>query len=263
MSTVQTEATDLPAVDGAPLPAVRLRAALATMTVLRDRLADPAPDRDLLTRIVETDPSMALHLLAWANAQVAPGEEIDTVAQALEVIDRWTVVALVDKLSVDALEAVPQLWRILARALSCQQLTQDRRGYTVGLLSALGDLYGLPTGALVATAGVSPLVADAVIEHRGRLGAALGALLGYLADDPALIARHGFDAQTVYDAYVQGATTAMTTQALMAERSARAEGVVPATRIAQVPQPRSREPRGDRASAPPAGAMASPAEEQR
>ncbi len=261
MSTTQTEATGPTTSLGAP--AVRLRASRATVTLLAELLAQTDLELDIIGRLIETDPAVTLHLLASANSDVRPGEELDTVVQALGVLDRSRLAALVERVTDDALDAVPQLWRILARALSCERLAQDRRGYTVGLLSGLIDLYGLPAAAVLETVGVSPLVERAVTEQSGRLGSALGALLGYLADDPALVARHGYDAATVYDAYVQGATTAMTTQSALAERATRTRQDPVATPVAQIPQPRTRAPRVDRADGPPSGAGTSPSEERR
>ena len=263
MSATEIEAGAVPAAGTAPGPPLRLRASRASLALLRELLAEAELDPDVLARLVESDPAVTVHVLQRANLGSAAGEERDTVAQAIETLDRPAVTAVLDELAPAALDAVPQLWRVLARALACERLAKDHRGYTVGLLSALGDLHGLPATDLLSTAGVSGVVAEAVLAHRGRCGAALGALLGYLADDPAPIARHGFDPASVYDAYVRGATTAMTTQSLIAEQGGRADHAVQDVRVAQVPQPWSRATRDAREVRPPVGAGASPSEEHR
>ncbi|WP_372593938.1 hypothetical protein [Actinotalea sp.] len=188
------------------------RAGAVAVGLLREELARPIADPDLVARLVAADPATAVRVLGRANSGTRPGERLDTVAQAMEVVDRWALAGLVDELVRDAVPAVPQLWRVLARALACERLSGDRRGYSVGLLSALGDLHGLPLDELLDLAGVSGTVRLAVTARRGRLGAALGALLGYLADDAAATERHGFAPHAVYEAYVEAATTAMTMQ---------------------------------------------------
>ena len=196
-----------------PADAARPRAGATALTFLREELAASVVDADLVARLIETDPAATVRLLGRANSGARPGERLDTVAQAMQILDRWAVTGLVEELEQDAVPAVPQLWRILARALACERLSGDRRGYTVGLLSGLSELHGLPLEALLESAGVSGAVRVAVTYRRGRLGAALGALLGYLDDDMATVERHGFAPNDVYDAYLEAATTAMTTQA--------------------------------------------------
>ncbi len=227
---------------------VRLRAGATTTSLLLELLARPVADADVVARLVETDPALTVHLLRVANAGV--GDAIDTVPAALEAIDSWTLTRVVEDAATDTIPVVPELWRVLARAMTCERLCDDRRAYTAGLLSAVSELYGMPAEDLLATTGVSRSVTEAVTARRGPLGAALGALLAYLADDARQISRHGFAPRAVYAAYVEAATTAMTTEAVIAERGparpapATPDGPAPVGRGAVVPR------QHDRASAP-------------
>jgi len=245
---------------GAPTTPVRLQASRATITMVRELLAESAVDLGLVAQLVEADPAVTVHLLRRANAQARDGVRVDTVTQALQVVDTTAVSALIDGLAGDMVAAAPQLWRILSRALTCEQLSEDRRGYTVGLLSAIGDLYGLPTETLLAATGVSNDVTAAVLECRGRTGAALGAFLAYLSGDLEEVAEHGFAPQAVYEAYLEAATTAMTTESVITEQDTDA---AQGARATVVPQQPGRAPAEDRADRARAGTVASPTEEHR
>ena len=239
---------------------VRLQASRVTITMVRELLEESTVELGLVAQVVEADPAVTVHLLRRANAQMRDGVHVDTVTQALQVVDITAVAALIDGLAGDTVAAAPKLWRVLSRALTCEQLSEDRRGYTVGLLSAIGDLYGLPTETLLAATGVSNDVAAAVLECRGRTGAALGAYLAYLADDLDEVTRHGYEPQAVYEAYLEAATTAMTTESVISEQDTDAAH---GTRATVVPQQPGRAPAVARSDRAQAGTVASPTEEHR
>ncbi|HMO09929.1 MAG TPA: diguanylate phosphodiesterase, partial [Actinotalea sp.] len=113
---------------------------------------------------------------------------------------------------------MPGLWRVLARALTCEELSADRMGYTIGLLSGLADEVGVPASAVLEVAGVSREVADAIRYGTGPLGPVLRAVLAYERNDAAGVARTGVAAVDVYDAYLRGATEAMATAQALGSR---------------------------------------------
>lgn len=217
----------------APTAPDPLRAGVGTTSRLGHLLAAVPVDNDLVARLVAADPALTLRVLATANAGAAAGDEHDTVARALAVLDPSSLGQVVEAMAREALPAVPGLWQVLARALACERLSSDPRGNTVGLLSGVAAVSGVDLATLAGQAGVSTALADAVTAHLGPLGRTLAALLAYLDDDQATILQHGLDPYAVYSAYVDAATTAMAVEAFVAEAPA---GSPPA---AGVPRQRS------------------------
>ncbi|MCV2392803.1 HDOD domain-containing protein [Actinotalea sp. M2MS4P-6] len=178
--------------------AVVLRAAL----VLLDRDPKGVPS---LSEVIESDPVLALRVLHLANMTTGFREWVDTVPQAVQMLGTAALRSLFADLQADATDgAVPGLERILTRALTCGELSHDRRGFTTGLLSGLAESLGVPAATVLDVAGVSREMSDAVRYGTGPYGAVLAALLAYERKDSLGVARSGFVAVDVYDAYLRG-----------------------------------------------------------
>jgi EAL and modified HD-GYP domain-containing signal transduction protein len=103
------------------------------------------------------------------------------------------------------------LWHILARALSAEALSGDPAAYTAGMLSALIDELGVPAQVVLDAVGVSPVVANAILELTGPVGLALAAVLAHERRDPATVAICGYAPVNVSDVYLRCLSEALET----------------------------------------------------
>jgi c-di-GMP-related signal transduction protein len=198
-------------VGGSPR-AVALRCSSCALSAAQHLLSKAAPSPTTLAQVVESDPVLALRVLHLANQQVARGFSADTIPQAIDMLGPAMLGSLVDELLLDAtLGAMDGLWRVLARALTCEGLSGDRIAFTAGLLSGLADALGVPAAAVLEVAGVSREVVDAVRFGTGPWGPVLRAAVACERNDPAGVVRSGLAPVDVYDAYLRGATEAMAT----------------------------------------------------
>ncbi len=189
-----------------------LRCSSSALCAAQHLLEQAAPEARALTQVVESDPVLTLRVLHLANQSVRHHYQADTVPQAIRVLGTETLGSLVNELLMEAtLGAMGNLWRVLARALTCEELSGDRIGFTAGLLSGLADELGAPPALVLDVAGVSRDVSDAVRFGTGPWGPVVTAVVAYERNDAMGVARSGIAPVEVYDAYLRGATDAMAT----------------------------------------------------
>ncbi len=137
--------------------------------------------------VIDTDPVLTLRVLHLVNSGAfALRSRVDTVRQGVVLLGVREVTTLVTALALDARPgAMDSLWHILARALSSEALCGDPAAYTAGMLSALIDELGVPAEVVLDAVGVSPVVADAILELTGDVGLALAAVLAHERRDAA------------------------------------------------------------------------------
>lgn len=194
------------------VPTAVLRCSSAALCAAQHLLADAAPSPTTLAQVIESDPVLTLRVLHLANLRTARGFAADTVPQAVEVLGAESLAWLVDELLLEAsVGAMPGLWRVLARALTCEELSGDRIAFTAGLLSALADALVVAPEAVLEVAGVSREVVDAVRLGTGPWGPVVRAVVAYERHDHAGLVRTGIAPVDVYDCYLRGATEAMAT----------------------------------------------------
>ncbi|MEV4135874.1 HDOD domain-containing protein [Dactylosporangium sp. NPDC049742] len=162
---------------------------LARMRLLADLAADEV-DLDRAVETIERDPALAVRVLRGVNA-ASNGlpQPVSSIFQAVVMLGipqvrQWATLMMVADFA-DGDEA--QLTDAVLRARMCQTVA-ERRGapgpaaFTVGLLSAIGDLLGRPASELTDQLPLTEDVAEAVVHGRGQLGAVLTAVRTYQRD---------------------------------------------------------------------------------
>jgi c-di-GMP-related signal transduction protein len=137
--------------------------------------------------IIERDPALALRILQGVNAAAnGLNRQVSSVLEAVILLGmaqvrRWATLMLV----VDLAEGNEErLTEAVIRARMCQTLAErlgqpGHTAFTVGLLSAIGELLAIPAEELTTHLPLTDEVADAVIRGEGRLGAVLTAVRAY------------------------------------------------------------------------------------
>ncbi|HRA51685.1 HDOD domain-containing protein [Actinotalea sp.] len=166
-----------------------------------------------VSEVVDTDPVLTVRVLHLVNSGAfSLRRGIDTVAQAVVLLGPRELTTLVATLALEARPgAMDSLWRILARALTCEAVSDDPASYTVGLLSALIEELGVPTEAVLDIVGVSSALAGALRAHEGPLGRVLAAVLAHERRDYAGVLALGLAPMRVSDAYVRCLANALAT----------------------------------------------------
>lgn len=173
------------------------------LKVLR-HLAAPSPDLAAVGEMIEVDPALTIRVLHLVNSGAyALSSPVDSARQAVVLLGPKDISSLVAAVAVES-RADPQdaLWFILARAMTCEALTGDPRGYTVGMLSALVDGLSASLEDVIADAGVSDAVVDALRSGRGELGLAVSAVRAFDGHDLNGELETGWSSAQVSKAYV-------------------------------------------------------------
>ena len=88
-------------------------------------------------------------------------------------------------------------------------LLAQRHSLPVGLLSAMASQQRIDVASLLDTSGVSPEVARALVQHAGRLGRVLAAVLAHEENDAEQVAATGLDPSDVARAYLDAVPEAL------------------------------------------------------
>lgn len=190
-----------------------LRAGELQCLALMHALTQPDVDLSAVAQVVDTDPVLTLRVLHLVNSGAfALRNQVDTVHQAVVLLGSRELMTLVAALAVDARpDAMDSLWFILARALTCEALTDDSAAYTVGMISALATQLGVPAAVLVEKVGVSEAVGQAVLTETGPYGPVLAAVRGHERGDVVAVEASGLDHEAVSVAYVRAVADALET----------------------------------------------------
>lgn len=190
-----------------------LRAGELQCLAVMHLLAQPDVDLAAVSQVIDTDPVISLRVLHLVNSGAfALQVPVDTVHQAVVLLGVREVNTLVTALMLDARpDAMDSLWFILARALTCELLADDPAGYTVGMLSALSEQLGVPTEVVLDKVGVSDVLAAAIQDEAGELGATLAAVRAHERRDDAGMLATGMSPAQVSEAYVRCLTDALAT----------------------------------------------------
>ena len=170
-------------------------------------------DMGEVSQVIETDPILTLRVLHLVNSGAfALRSRVDVIRQAVVLLGLREVTTLVAALAIDARPgAMDSLWQILARALTCEALSDDPAAYTVGMLSALVVELGVPADVVLDKVGVSDVVADAVRDQTGELGPVLAAVCAHERGDLNAVVTSGFLPADVSDTYLACLSDALQT----------------------------------------------------
>jgi c-di-GMP-related signal transduction protein len=159
---------------------------LQRLRLLTDLSADDV-DLERAVATIERDPALALRILQGVNAaSYGLARKVSSVFEAVVLVGvaqvrRWATLMLVVDLA-HGNEA--HLTDAVIRARMCQTLAErlgeaGHTAFTVGLLSAVGDLLDVPAEELTTHLPLTDDVAEAVIHGQGRLGEILHVVRAY------------------------------------------------------------------------------------
>jgi c-di-GMP-related signal transduction protein len=195
---------------------------LVCLRLVRALTGTDVPIREI-EELVASDPALSLRVLKTVfSAAAGTRTEITSLRQAIVLLGRqqlcsWVVLMLLGGVtSVDT----ESLTMVLARAAACARLapTHADLAYTVGLLSGVAGVLGMPEADLVDTTGVARAVRTALVERHGPAGSALRAVLAYEDDEPFVITDAGHAVYEVSRAYLAALSGAMVTVGAVLDR---------------------------------------------
>ncbi|HEY0187042.1 MAG TPA: HDOD domain-containing protein [Cellulomonas sp.] len=175
-------------------------------------------DQEAVVRTVAADPELSVRVLHLVNSSAyGLGREVDSVLQAVVLVGPRQLHALSIASLIDARPAsVASLWAILTRATTCRTLSDDDAGYTLGLLSAVAAQQSIDLTDLITRTGVSDQLALGLLEHEGRYGQILAAVLAHEENDTEAVAATGLEPWDVAHAYLAAVPVALGTATALA-----------------------------------------------
>ena len=188
---------------------------LVCLRLVRALTGTDVPIREI-EDLVASDPALSLRVLKTVvSAATGTKNEITSLRQAIVMLGpqqlcSWVVLMLLGGVTGVDTES---LTMVLARAAACARLAPAVAdlAYTVGLLSGVASVLGMPEADLVDTTGVAGTVREALVQRHGPAGAALRAVLAYEEDEPCAITGTGHAVYEVSRAYLAALSGAMLT----------------------------------------------------
>ena len=187
----------------------RDRAALLRLVTL---LADPDASVDAIEQAVTTSPTLALQVLRFVNsAHAGLRQEVASVRRAVVLVGPQVLRQLAGVLLLLQADQPPEeSARVaLARAEACAvvaaalgEVASEYR--TVGLLSAVDLMLGIPLPEALADLPLTPATRAAVIAHDGLPGRVLEAVLAYASCDWDADVLRAFDQVVLAEAHLTG-----------------------------------------------------------
>jgi EAL and modified HD-GYP domain-containing signal transduction protein len=161
-----------------------LDASHLTCVQLIAALHDLRTSTEDVLRLLTHDPGLSLRILKTVgSAAHAPRQGITSLHQAVVLLGRrelasWVTLVLVGGTSTAAARPDTLGW-IFTRAEACRALAPEDpdAGFTVGLLSAAAAVLGVTPADLTRGCSLSEEVQEALVHGRGRLGAAVEAVV--------------------------------------------------------------------------------------
>jgi EAL and modified HD-GYP domain-containing signal transduction protein len=187
-------------------------AKLACLQAL-DKLCDPSSSFEELEAVVKRDGSLSARFLRAAGAGTAHGlyRRLRSVRDALVVLGERRLRAWLSLMLLAGTEGSceEQFAIAMARARMAELMAEKAApgladaAFTVGLVSSLNVLLGVPLPAVVEAMSLSPEVGQAVINHSGRLGVILSDVLAQEFGDIATSPLSGLSAGEVSVCYLE------------------------------------------------------------
>lgn len=152
-----------------------------------DKLCDPTSSFEELEAVVKTDGALSARFLRAAGTGTAQGlyRRLRSVRDALVILGERRLRAWLSLMLLAGTEGghEEQFVIAMARARMAELLAEQvapclaDEAFTVGLVSSLNLLLGVPLPAIVEAMSLSPDVGQAVLHHSGVLGAVLSDVL--------------------------------------------------------------------------------------
>lgn len=190
---------------------------------------DPKNSNRELVTAIKADPTLTFKLLKLVNSAAMGGVGIQSIGHALNILgriplQRWLTVLLVvamrgqggydQELAVTALVR-GRFLELLAEASDGE--IDDGPAFLVGLFSVMDALVKLPMEEVVETAGLPPIVCEALLERVGLFGHALDLVEAYEEGDWPKVSQvtkrlpmDGLDLSAIYAQAVSWAKSQLT-----------------------------------------------------
>ena len=178
-----------------------------------DKLCDPESSFDEVEAVVKTDGALCARFLRAAGAGTARGlyRRIRSVRDALVILGERRLRAWLSLMLLAGTEAgyEEQFAIAMARARMAELLAEQVAPYladaafTVGLVSSLDLLLGVPLPAVVEAMSLSPEVGQAVLARSGYLGAVLTDVLAQEFGNVGASSLSGLSAGDISRSYLQ------------------------------------------------------------
>ncbi|MAT71636.1 MAG: EAL domain-containing protein [Planctomycetaceae bacterium] len=148
---------------------------------------------DEIEAAVSQDPALAHKLMKFVNSSAyGRRSPVDSVQQAIVYLGKETVRRMVNLLLMTSVNDKPTVLTrtALVRATACKNLAhamgepnQDAF-FTVGLLSLIDAMLDRPLDGIVQELPVTDAFKEALLEHRGAMGACLDAVIAFELNEP-------------------------------------------------------------------------------
>ncbi len=170
-----------------------------------------------LSRLVSSDPGLALRVLRMAGSPAGVGRPVRSVQQAVVLLGPRKLSAWVVLMVLGGASRLPHehVVAMLTRAGATARLVPHQRdvAYTAGLLSAVSEVLGTDPVETLRSSGVDPSIAAAVLHGEGAVGQALRAVVGHERANPGIVVANGFTPFEVSRQYLDALRESLRTAA--------------------------------------------------
>jgi len=162
-----------------------------TMILLLSDLNNTAIEIDKLTETISNDVSLCYKILRYINsAHYALPRNVSSIREAITYVGmnelrRWASLITMSNLSAQSTQASEMMQQTIIRANMCEQIAEhigvsDTQVYfSVGLLSTLDALLGLPMEEILTTLPLSDEMLEALVSYDGDVGKVLKCAVAY------------------------------------------------------------------------------------
>lgn len=178
---------------------------------LLSTLADSGAETYDIRRQVESDPALSLRLLRAASLGAAGGvrRAMKSVTEAIVLLGvrRLSALVILTLLADDGSIPSERLLIAMTRARTCELLARSggmdtERLHTIGLLSAMDLLLGMPLTDVLASTDLDDDVRNALLHRTGPHGQLLDGVVDYETGGPADLSDLGYSREQVGEAYL-------------------------------------------------------------
>ena len=162
-----------------------------TMILLLSDLNNTAIEIDKLTETISNDVSLCYKILRYINsAHYALPRNVSSIREAITYVGmnelrRWASLITMSSLSAQSTQASEMMQQTIIRANMCEQIAEHRGVsdtqvyFSVGLLSTLDALLGLPMDEILTTLPLSDEMLEALVSYDGDVGKVLKCAVAY------------------------------------------------------------------------------------
>lgn len=184
-----------------------------TMILLLSDLNNTAIEIDKLTETISNDVSLCYKILKYINsAHYALPRNVSSIREAITYVGmnelrHWASLITMSNLSDQSAQSSEMMQQAIIRANMCEQIAEhtgvgDTQVYfSVGLLSMLDALLGLPMEKVLATLPLSEEIKAALLDFEGDVGEVLKCAIAYENADWEEAARYHLNATQLRDSF--------------------------------------------------------------